>query len=61
MNISAGPIRRPILTMMVYLIIIILGLVSLARLAIDLMPEVTFPNITMFKKVTCYISDKLFQ
>ncbi len=47
MNISAGPIRRPIMTMMVYLIVIVLGLVSLARLAIDLMPEVTYPTISV--------------
>ncbi len=47
MNISAGPINRPILTMMIYLIVIVLGLVSLFRLSIDLMPEVTYPTISV--------------
>ena len=47
MNISAGPIRRPVLTLMIYLIVITLGVVSLSRLAIDLMPDVTFPTLSV--------------
>lgn len=47
MNIAKGPVNRPILTTIVFLIIITLGLVSLSRLSIDLMPEVTYPTISV--------------
>ncbi len=47
MNIAKGPVNRPILTFVVFLIIIILGLVSLYRLSIDLMPEITYPTISV--------------
>jgi HAE1 family hydrophobic/amphiphilic exporter-1 len=50
-NTASGPVRRPILTSVIFLIIIILGAVSLSRLSIDLMPEVTFPSISV---VTSY-------
>jgi HAE1 family hydrophobic/amphiphilic exporter-1 len=51
MNTASGPIRRPVLTSVIFLIIIVLGLVSLSRLSIDLMPEITFPTISV---VTSY-------
>ena len=51
MNTASGPVRRPVLTSVVFLIIIVLGLVSLSRLSIDLMPEITFPTISV---VTSY-------
>jgi HAE1 family hydrophobic/amphiphilic exporter-1 len=51
MNTASGPIRRPVLTSVFFLIIIVLGLVSLSRLSIDLMPEITFPTISV---VTSY-------
>lgn len=41
------PIKRPILTTVVYVIIIIVGLFSLWRLPIDLMPEITNPVVTV--------------
>jgi HAE1 family hydrophobic/amphiphilic exporter-1 len=47
MNTASGPIRRPVLTSVVFLIIIVLGLVSLSRLSIDLMPEITYPTISV--------------
>jgi HAE1 family hydrophobic/amphiphilic exporter-1 len=47
MNIAQGPVNRPILTTIVFLIIITLGIVSFWRLSIDLMPEVTFPTISV--------------
>ncbi len=47
MSIARGPVERPILTFIIFLIIIILGLVSLSRLSIDLMPEVTYPTISV--------------
>jgi HAE1 family hydrophobic/amphiphilic exporter-1 len=51
MNTATGPVRRPVLTSVIFLIIVILGLVSLSRLSIDLMPEVTYPSISV---VTSY-------
>ncbi|MBN2071699.1 MAG: efflux RND transporter permease subunit [Candidatus Krumholzibacteriota bacterium] len=47
MNISAGPVNRPVLTTIIFLVIITLGLVSFSRLSIDLMPEITFPTISV--------------
>jgi len=47
MNIARGPVERPILTFIIFLIIIILGLVSLSRISIDLMPEITYPTISV--------------
>ena len=51
MNTARGPVRRPILTLVIFFIVIILGAVSLSRLSIDLMPEVTYPTISV---VTSY-------
>ena len=51
MNIAHGPINRPILTAVVFIIIIILGGVSFNRLSIDLMPEIEYPTISV---VTSY-------
>ncbi|UCE07148.1 MAG: efflux RND transporter permease subunit, partial [bacterium] len=47
MNIAQGPVSRPILTTIIFLIIITLGIVSFWRLSIDLMPEVTYPTISV--------------
>jgi HAE1 family hydrophobic/amphiphilic exporter-1 len=51
MNVAQGSVNRPILTFVVFLIIMILGVVSLSRLSIDLMPEITYPTISV---VTSY-------
>ncbi|MCF7797966.1 MAG: efflux RND transporter permease subunit [Candidatus Marinimicrobia bacterium] len=47
MSIARGPINRPILTAIIFLIIILLGSVSLSRLSIDLMPEISYPTISV--------------
>ncbi|HUW34985.1 MAG TPA: efflux RND transporter permease subunit, partial [Planctomycetota bacterium] len=47
MNISRSAIRRPIFTIMVALIVIIIGGISLMRLPIDLMPDITYPTLTV--------------
>jgi len=47
MNIARGPINRPILTTVIFLIIIILGGISFNRLSIDLMPEIEYPTISV--------------
>ncbi len=47
MNIANGPVHRPILTSIIFIIIVLLGLFSFGRLSIDLMPEVTYPSISV--------------
>lgn len=47
MNIAQGPVNRPILTTIIFLIVITLGVVSFSRLSIDLMPEITYPTISV--------------
>lgn len=47
MNIAQGPVKRPVLTFIVFFIIVVLGVVSLTRLSIDLMPEITYPTISV--------------
>jgi len=46
-NISQFSIQRPVLTVMASLIVIILGGVSLFRLSIDLMPDITYPTLSI--------------
>ncbi|MCB2215639.1 efflux RND transporter permease subunit [Desulfofustis glycolicus] len=47
MNISAFTTLRPIFTIMVTLIIILIGVVSLSRLPIDLLPEISYPALSI--------------
>jgi HAE1 family hydrophobic/amphiphilic exporter-1 len=51
MSIAQGPVHRPILTTVIFFVVIILGIVSFHRLSIDLMPEITYPTISV---VTTY-------
>ncbi|MFH1933876.1 MAG: efflux RND transporter permease subunit [Pseudomonadota bacterium] len=47
MNISRFSVQRPVLIVMVSLIVIIVGGVSLSRLSIDLMPDITYPTLSI--------------
>ena len=47
MNLSRTAVHRPVFTVMVILIVIILGGISLIRLPIDLMPDITYPTLTV--------------
>jgi hydrophobic/amphiphilic exporter-1 (mainly G- bacteria), HAE1 family len=47
MKISRFSVRRPVFTTMVMLIIIILGSVSLNRIPVDLMPQITYPTLSV--------------
>ncbi len=47
MNISRFAVTRPVFTSMVVFIVIILGGISLSRLPIDLMPDITYPSMTI--------------
>jgi hydrophobic/amphiphilic exporter-1 (mainly G- bacteria), HAE1 family len=47
LKLADGAIRRPVLTSVVFLILIILGAISFVRLPVDLMPDVSWPSITV--------------
>ncbi|GAB6043721.1 efflux RND transporter permease subunit [Endothiovibrio diazotrophicus] len=47
MNLARASVARPVFTTMVTLIVVVLGLVSLARLRIDLLPSIELPTITV--------------
>jgi HAE1 family hydrophobic/amphiphilic exporter-1 len=47
MSLASASVKRPIFTLMATLIVLVLGLFSLGRLPLDLMPELTFPIITV--------------
>ncbi|MBN1420889.1 MAG: efflux RND transporter permease subunit, partial [Planctomycetes bacterium] len=47
MRISRAAIHRPIFTLMGTLVVVILGIISLIRLPIDLMPDITYPTLTV--------------
>lgn len=47
MKIYDFAIRRPVFTVMLILAVIAIGMVSLSRLPIDLMPEITYPTLNV--------------
>ncbi|WP_067564090.1 efflux RND transporter permease subunit [Halofilum ochraceum] len=47
MNLSAFSVRRPVLTAMVTLIAVVIGVMSLTRLPVDLLPDIEYPYITV--------------
>ena len=47
MNISRFSVHHPVFTTMASLIVIILGTISLYRLSIDLMPDITYPTLSI--------------
>jgi HAE1 family hydrophobic/amphiphilic exporter-1 len=47
MSIAAVSIKRPIATLMVYLIVITLGLISFRFLPVDLLPPIEFPSLNI--------------
>lgn len=48
MNITRFAIHRPLFATMIVLGVIIIGGISLSRLPLDLMPDVTYPTISVF-------------
>jgi len=47
MKISSLSVQRPVFTVMAALIVVILGSVALSRLSIDLMPDITYPTLSI--------------
>lgn len=48
MKISELSVNRPVTTVVIFLAIIVLGVYSLGKLAIDLIPDISFPMIAIF-------------
>ncbi len=47
MNLPKFSVRRPIFTTMITLIIVVMGIFSLARLKIDLLPTIELPTLSI--------------
>ena len=47
MNITSGSLRRPITTFMVFIALIVVGIVAFSQLAIDLLPDIEFPTVSV--------------
>ena len=45
--IAKASVKRPVLTTVIFFIIVIIGAVSLQRLSIDFMPSVEYPTVTV--------------
>ena len=52
MRLSRFAVNRPVFTVMAVLIVIILGTISLFRLPIDLMPDITYPTLSITTRYT---------
>ena len=50
MNFSNFSVHRPVFVTMATMIIMVLGSISLSRLPIDLMPEITYPTLSVVTK-----------
>ncbi|MFB3123722.1 MAG: efflux RND transporter permease subunit, partial [Candidatus Binatia bacterium] len=47
MSLTSTSVSRPVTTYMVVLVVLILGVISFLRIPVDLMPEITFPRVTI--------------
>ncbi|GAH06624.1 unnamed protein product, partial [marine sediment metagenome] len=50
MKISNLAVKKPVTTVVFYLGIIVLGVFSLGKLAIDLIPDISYPVIAIFSE-----------
>ena len=50
MNLSDIAVRRPVTVTMVAAIIVVIGILSLSRLGLDLMPDIDFPTISVITR-----------
>ena len=50
MNLSDLAVRRPISTSMFFLALLLFGSIALLRLPIDILPDITYPSITVYTK-----------
>ena len=47
MKITNLTIKRPVTTFMFYLAVILLGFVSLRELSVDLLPDISYPRLSV--------------
>ena len=47
MKIAKYAIDRPVTTLMFYLAVVLLGLISLRQLSVDLMPNISYPRLSV--------------
>ena len=47
MNLAQASVRRPVTTIMAFLIVILVGGIAFSRLPVDLMPELVYPTLTV--------------
>jgi HAE1 family hydrophobic/amphiphilic exporter-1 len=47
MSFASGSVRRPVTTIMAFLIVILVGGIAFSRLPVDLMPELVYPTLTV--------------
>ena len=50
MKLSETGVRRPVTTLMVFVAVLVLGAISYTRLAIDMLPEIESPSISVFTR-----------
>ena len=50
MNLSESGVRRPVATLMAFVAVFILGCIAWSRLAIDMLPEIESPSISVFTR-----------
>ncbi|MFC1564504.1 efflux RND transporter permease subunit [candidate division KSB1 bacterium] len=48
MHISEVCVKRPITTMMFYVAVFMVGMISLSKLAVDLLPDLSYPKLTIW-------------
>ena len=48
MKISEAGVNRPVTTLMIFLGVLILGIVSYTQLSVDMMPEIETPTISVY-------------
>lgn len=46
-GLLALTVNRPVLTSVIFVIVILLGLVSFSRLSVDLMPDISYPTVSL--------------
>ncbi|MCH8286607.1 efflux RND transporter permease subunit, partial [candidate division KSB1 bacterium] len=50
MHISEISVRRPVTTTMFFLAVVLIGIISLTRLSVDLLPDLSYPRLTIWTK-----------
>jgi HAE1 family hydrophobic/amphiphilic exporter-1 len=59
MRITEFPVKRPVTIVMLMLIVLVLGLLSLSRLTVDLMPQIKFPNVSVITTYSGVASEEI--